>query len=114
MNIQAELKRIDALRAELLKGVVQGDGIKALEKAQTVIKPGSKDHEALLSTGYGMDKAEAGFIIKDVDTNGGNSRYPYKLYKKAQAFLEAFKAKPVVISTKPAWRTRHHARITEA
>lgn len=111
-QIQKEIGRLDQLRAALLEKTRGQDGIKALEQAQPMIEPGSKAHEALLATGYGMDKKKADFIIKDVDAKGGESRFPYDLYENAQAFLEAFGAKPVVISTRPPWRTRQRARVT--
>lgn len=110
MNIQEELRKLDVLRDQLLNQAAQGDSIEALEKAQPMIAYGSKEHEALLSLGYKMDKAKANTIIKERDTNP--AQWPYELYEKAQALLEALKAKPVVISPRQPWRVRHHSRVT--
>lgn len=86
--------------------------IKALEAAQTFIKHGSKEHEALLGVGYNMTKNEAEFIIADVDKQEGDSKFPYAEYKKAKAMLEALGAKPVVMSTRQPWRTRTRNKQT--
>ena len=110
MDIQKELQKLDELRAALLAKRNEQDGIEALEAAQVMIKPGSKEHEQLLATGYDMDKAQAETIIKERAAKP--EVWPYEKLVKAKAFLEALKAKPVVISTRPAWRTRRHARKT--
>lgn len=112
-DLRKKIAELDELRAELLQQASAVDGVKALEDAQPKTKQGSKEHEALLATGYGMDKAEAVAIVKDVDTKGGDSKFPWPQYKKAQAFLAALKAKPQVISTRRPWRIRHHrSRVT--
>ncbi len=68
-------------------------------------EPGSKELEALLSSGYGMNKEEAETIIKERAANPHT--HPYEEYKKAKAFLEALNSTPQVVSTRPAWkRTR--------
>jgi len=109
-QLNQKLQELDELRAEIIKQAVPADGIKALADAQPMVKPGSKEHEALLSTGYGMDKAKAQAIVKERKANPAS--WPYEMLEKAEAFLEALAAKPVVISTKSAWRTR--ARVLTA
>lgn len=64
-------------------------------------EPGSAALEALLQVGYGMTKADADLIISEYKANP--LTHPYEVYKKAQAFLEAFNASPKVVSTRPAF-----------
>ena len=110
MNLRKEIQKLDELRAAMLTELNETDGIEDLEAAQPMIVTGSKEHETLLSTGYGMDKAQAEAIIKERAEKP--ERWPYEMLVKAKAFLEALKTKTTVISTRPAWRTRHHARKT--
>lgn len=109
-QIQEELKRLDALRDALVDKARGVDGIEALEKAQPMIKVGSKEHEALLSTGYHMDRAQAETIIKERAERP--ELWPYEMKVKAEAFLAALKGKPTVTSTRRPWRTRARARAT--
>jgi len=85
------------------------DHVAALEAVQPVIKPGSAEHEAMLQAGYGMTIEEAKKIIKERDENP--QTWPLEEYRKAQAMIEAFGAKPEVLSTKEPWRIRGHARV---
>ena len=55
-----------------------------------------------LSIGYGMTLEEAKEIIAE-RKNDPNS-HPYKRYRDAQAFLQAYTATPQVISTTPGWK----------
>lgn len=115
MNKQQMLKRIqelDELRAELVSQTQPADSIQALADAQPKIKPGSVEHEALLATGYKMNKAEAQTIIKEYKANPAS--WPYAVLKNAQAFMEALGAKPQVISTRQPWRSRHRSRVLNA
>jgi hypothetical protein len=112
MNIQEKIRELDELRAELVQRAQQEDGIEALEEAQPRIKPGSKEHEALLSTGYGMDKRQAETIIKERAERP--ELWPYEMLEKARAFLAALRAKPKPVSTRRPWRTRHRSRVTTA
>ena len=110
MNIQQELTKLDTLREQLLAQAAQGDSIEALEKAQPKFEYGSKEHEALLSLGYKMDKKKAETIVKERKVNPAS--WPYEMLEKAEAFLEALASKPIVISTRLPWRVRQHARMT--
>lgn len=78
--------------------------IKALERAQPKIKPGSPEHAVLLASGYGMSIEEAEKIIKERDEDP--VRWPLTEYRKAQAMVAAYKTKPTVISTRQPWRVR--------
>lgn len=57
------------------------------------VERGSKEHEALLSVGYGMDKAKAMLIIKERKENP--LLWPYEEYEKAEIFLNALKKRSV-------------------
>lgn len=103
-QLQKELAKLDQVRAALLERRGKIDGIKALAEAQPMIKTGSKEHEALLSAGYKMDKAKAQTIIKERKANSAS--WPYEMLEKAEAFMEALTTKPTVISTRPAWQSR--------
>lgn len=111
IDIQAELARLDQLRDALL-GQRPNDGIKALEEAQPKIAPGTPAHAALLASGYGMTVEEAKKIIKERDEDP--IRWPLGEYRKAQAMLAAYAAKPQVVSTQPPWRVRGQSRATRA
>ena len=65
-------------------------------------KPGSKELEALLAAGYGMDKKKAELIIKERAENP--LLWPYEELQKAEAFMAALTAKPEAISRTPGWR----------
>ena len=70
-----------------------------------VIKPNTKAMEELLSSGYGgMTVAKAKKIIKERKEDP--RLYPLERVEQAEAFLAAYSAKPVVISTKPAWKRK--------
>ena len=85
------------------------DHIKQLEEAQPKVKPGSKEHETLLASGYHMTRKEAETIIKERAERP--ELWPYEMLVKAKAFLEALETKPTVTSTRKPWRTRQHSRI---
>ena len=75
------------------------------KKGLTSIQPGTKEMADYLSVGYGMTLEEARQIIKERDADP--HVHPYDQYRKAKGFLEAYNAKPEVISTRPGWkRTR--------
>ncbi len=65
-------------------------------------KPGSKELEALLAAGYGMDKEKAQLIIAERKENP--LLWPYAELEKAEAFMAALTAKPEAISRTPGWR----------
>jgi len=65
-------------------------------------KPGSKEMAAFLEAGYGMSVQKAQTIIKEREENP--AAWPYEVYEKALAMLEAWKAKPEAVSTRKAWR----------
>lgn len=113
-DLHAQLKEIDALRERVLGQLAtqtDDDKIRALEMAQPMVKLGSKEHEALLATGYRFDKAEAQKIIKERDADP--RVWPFEMYQKAKAFLEALNIKKVLpSSTRKPWRTRAHSRVT--
>ena len=63
---------------------------------------GSKELEALLAAGYGMDRKKAERIIKERAENP--LLWPYAELEKAEAFMAALTTKPKVISTTPGWK----------
>lgn len=65
------------------------------------IEFGSKEHQALLEAAYGMTVDKAKTIIEERPKNP--QLWPYELYEKAQAMLEALKTKPVAIDKDPGW-----------
>ena len=67
---------------------------------------GSKEHQALVEGAYGMTVEKANTIVKERPANP--QLYPYDLFEKAQAMLEALKTKPITIDTDPGW-TREQA-----
>ena len=67
---------------------------------------GSKEHVALVEGAYGMTVEKANTIVKERPANP--QLYPYDLFEKAQAMLEALKTKPITIDTDPGW-TREQA-----
>lgn len=69
------------------------------------IAPGSKEHIALLESGYGMSIEKARQIIKERKENP--LLWPYDLYEKAENMLAALAAKPQVIDPTPGWRRPH-------
>ena len=104
-DIQKELGRLKQLEAALLheaRGATSADKIRALEAAQPHVKPKTKALEALLESGYGMSLSKAQAIVKERPERP--ELWPYEQYEKAQAFLAAYEAKPVVTSTRPGWR----------
>ena len=72
------------------------------------IKPGTPAMAERLSVGYGMTLEEAREIIKErkVDPN----THPYKRFRDAQAFLQAYDATPQVVSTTPGWKRTPQGR----
>jgi len=107
-QIQTELGKLEQLRTALLQqagNMTDAEKITALEDAQPKIKPGTAQMEALLQAGYKMSVKTAEAIIKERDADP--ARWPLERYEAAQAMLEAYKAKPQVISTRQRWqRTR--------
>lgn len=65
-------------------------------------KPNTEALESLLSAGYGMDKAQAEKIIAERAQNP--ALWPYEVWKKANAFLEALGATPQVVATNEGWK----------
>jgi hypothetical protein len=111
MDIQKELARLDELRAALvtqLHGATSDDKIAMLEDAQPKIKHGSKEHASFLASGYGFTVEEARQIVKERNENP--HLWPFEKFQQAKAMLEAFSAKPAVVSTRRPWRTRAHSR----
>ena len=78
---------------------------RTLEETVQVVKHGSKEHDVLLESGYGMTVAEAEKVIKEHTENPLS--HPYERRKNAEALLAARKAKPEVISKRPAWKRQH-------
>jgi len=67
----------------------------------TLIKPKTKEMEALLQAGYQMTIEEAKEIITLREKDP--SLYPYDVYQQAKAMIEAYDAKPRAISKTPGW-----------
>ena len=104
-DIQKELGRLKQLEAALLheaRGMSNTDKIRALEAAQPMVKPKTRQMAALLEAGYHMSLEEAQAIL--TERKADPQAYPYAEYKKAQAFIAAYEAKPVVTSTRAGWR----------
>jgi len=104
-ELQAKLKEVEALAAEIrgrLAGATNAEKIAALVAAQPMIKPGTKAMDALLQTGYGMSVTDAEKIIKERDANP--MAWPLEEYRKAQALLAAFKAKPKPTARRKGWK----------
>lgn len=68
------------------------------------VKPGSPEHIQNVEGGYKMTVDEASHIVKTWATEP--QRYPFEVFKKAEAMLAAIKATPVVISTRKPWEGR--------
>lgn len=112
MDVRAELKKLDELRTVLLQQLRGEDHITELEKAQLMVKPGSKAHERLLSAGYdGLTREDAERVIAERDEEP--TRWPFAEYQKAKAFLAALEAKPQVLSERPPWRVRSNSRAVQ-
>jgi hypothetical protein len=107
-QIQSELGRLEQLRAALIHETATAtseDRIRALEAAQPHIEPKTIQAEALLQSGYGISVKEAEAIIKERDADP--VRWPLEEYRKAQAMLQAYHAKPEQrrpSSTRAGWR----------
>jgi hypothetical protein len=70
------------------------------------IKPGTPEMEALLQAGYpDMSVAKAQQIIKERKDNP--ALWPYEVMERAEAFLAAYNAKPIAVSTKVPERKLH-------
>ena len=70
------------------------------------IKPGTKEMEAYLQAGYpDMSVEKAQTIIKERKENP--ALWPYEVMERAEAFLAAYKASPVVVSNKVLDRKLH-------
>lgn len=72
------------------------------------IKPGTPEMEALLQAGYpdmSVDKAK--LIIKERKERP--DLWPYEMLERAEAFLAAYNAKPIAVSTKaPGLKLEKH------
>ena len=104
-QIQQKLGEIEELRQALIDqvaGQTTQEKIAALAEAQPHIKPKTKAMEALLMAGYGMSIATAEQIIKERKDNPQS--WPFEKYEAAMAMIEAYKATPQVISTRPGWK----------
>jgi len=55
-------------------------------------EPESKELEALLAVGYGMDRKKAEAIIKERKANPAS--WPYEMLEKAEAFMAALTIRP--------------------
>jgi hypothetical protein len=70
------------------------------------IKPGTPEMEALLQAGYpdmSVDKAKR--IIKERQERP--ELWPYAMLERAEAFLAAYNAKPIAVSTRVPERKLH-------
>lgn len=75
---------------------------------EKAVQPKTKEMENLLGSGYGgMTVEKAKTIIKERGENP--LLWPYEMYEKAKAFLEAYEAKPQVIDTQPGWKRKQVA-----
>jgi len=72
------------------------------------IEPGTPAMAERLSVGYGMTLEEAQEIIKE--RKADPAAHPYERYRAAQAFLEAYQARPQVIAQNPGWKRTPQGR----
>jgi len=108
-QMQKQLNELQAAIQGKLAAQTSDDKIKALEMAQPMVKYGSPEHATLLSTGYGFTVEEAKQIIAERDKDPHT--WPFEMYQKAKAMLEAFNVKkPVAYNIRQPWRTRSHSR----
>jgi len=62
------------------------------------VKPGTPEMEALLQAGYpDMSVAKAKLIIKERKERP--ELWPYEMLERAEAFLAAYEASPIAVST---------------
>ena len=104
-EIEAKLKELEELRQALVGqavGATSQEKIRALEAAQPMVKPKTKEMEALLTAGYGMSVATAKRIIKERDENP--LTWPLERYEQATAMIAAYEASPTVVSKRPGWK----------
>lgn len=82
---------------------------KGEEKKISSIKPATEEMEAFLRSGYpdmSVKKAETIIAEREKDP----SRWPYDVYERAQAFLAAYRATPVVVSPRKGWTRKSKGR----
>jgi hypothetical protein len=70
---------------------------------QVRIEPGTPEMEMLLQAGYPFTIKEAEVIVKEYEAGATHLMSEAKL---ARAMLEAYKAKPQVISETPGWERK--------
>lgn len=93
----------EAAPAEDVQGTVVAATVDPQNKGElSSFPPNSVALESLLAAGYGMDKAQAEKIIAERAQNP--ALWPYEVYKKAMAFLEALSSRPAVVATNPGWK----------
>lgn len=99
----AELQQLQAAILGELSGMTNAEKIQALVDAQPNIKPKTPEMESLLQAGYpGMTVPLAERVVKEWETDP--RRWPFEEMQKAQAFLAAYEAQPVVSSLREGWK----------
>ena len=105
-QLRKKLAELNELREELLSrqaSMTTAEKLKALAEAQPMVKPGTREHAALLAAGYGMTIEQAKTIIKERQERP--ELWPYEKFEEAQAMLAAYSAKgPQPSSTRRGWR----------
>ena len=84
--------------------------VKMVKEVIKSIKPGSKEHEAYLSVGYGFGKEEAESILAAYKDNPSSVSLKEQVLpaRAYMAALTAGKSKPV--STRPGWKRTKRGR----
>lgn len=104
-QIRAKLAELEQLQAALAGKLARKSPeahLQELADAQPKIVQGSKGHEALLTSGYGITKEEAQQII-DEHTKDPR-QWPFAETQKARAYLAALNAKKLTPSdSTPHW-----------
>ena len=70
------------------------------------IKPNTPEMAAYLEVGYGMSLEKVQTILKEQPERP--ELWPYEVYEKAQAFMQAYTSSPEPISDRPAWKLTPH------
>jgi len=104
-EIEQRLNELEELRQALVNkatGATSQEKITALAAAQPMVKPKTKQLEALLMAGYKMTIETAKAIIKE--RKADPQTWPLERYEDALAMIAAYEATPQVISTREGWK----------
>ncbi|MFH1553486.1 MAG: hypothetical protein ABII76_01285, partial [Pseudomonadota bacterium] len=68
--------------------------------------PKTPEMAAYLEVGYGMSLEKVQTILKERPEHP--ELWPYDVYEKALAFMQAYEGSPQPVSARPAWRLTPH------